>query len=204
MKTPAPWTLLFLFGGSVVLLGDQKALETQLAPLVRTEQQITAMVQQPDHQHLLPADAKFVAFSEVKQGSAGEPYLYRDVEGELINNQLHFHCKPDMFSRLTFNGAPMTAKGVVFSFSGIQWQAGVGWPTYSTRVPQSNVLARAPFPASIHHMLVVVCGGQFSDADLNLDAIVGSQSGDVFVGPNDELLEDNTGAFDFIVFGIAQ
>jgi hypothetical protein len=150
-----------------------------------------------------------------KMADAGHPgkpvqknqFQYKDAVGKMVNGQLRFTLNTNFWNRLVLNpGAPLSAKGLAFYFSSIQWSAGRHWPTYSSRCPRDDLLASDLFPSAKRHMIVVQFGGFYWDSCQNSETGVGTEITDVFVGVNDNMgmFDDNRGTFDMVVTGYSQ
>jgi hypothetical protein len=125
----------------------------------------------------------------------------RQSDGSII-----FHCSTKTWSRLRLpeNNEAIAAKRASYHFQNIQWRAGQGWPTYSTRCPRSDKVSNDVYPNSLHHMLIVQFGGDHWDECSNSNTGTGNEITEIFVGANDDLLGDNMGGFDLVITGYSK
>jgi len=132
-------------------------------------------------------------------------FPFEERKAKVENGIFKFACSSHTFYRLRMpDNAALSAKSVSYFFSNIQWTAGRGWPVYSNRCPRGDKLLQDPFPFFKHHSLLLIFGGlTWGECD-NSFIGQGNEITDVFVGPNDDQLGDNTGGFDLFISAFGQ
>jgi hypothetical protein len=120
----------------------------------------------------------------------------RQSDGSII-----FHCSTATWSRLRLpeTNEAIAASRVSYHFENIQWRAGDGWPTYSSRCPRNDKNSNDVYPNSPRHMLIVQFGGTYFDECANSNSGAGNEITEIFVGTNDDQLGDNKGGFDIVI-----
>ncbi len=133
-----------------------------------------------------------------------------DIEGEAVEipfdagaraaiSAIRWTCRTDRGNRLFYNGNPFRARCVSYSVSGISWQAGAGWPVYTSYCPQPNFSASMRFRDAKRHQVVPVFGGNYW-IGCSADASgCGNRTTDVWFWVNDDKYDDNTGTFNLTI-----
>jgi hypothetical protein len=81
----------------------------------------------------------------------------RHLEGERIILSVEKVCQVNQPCLLTWpSGEPIVGKYIAWSVSGIEWQAGLGWPLYRAYCPESDYDARMTFDAAKRFQIVPV------------------------------------------------
>jgi len=112
-------------------------------------------------------------------------------------------CVTNGPNRLGYNGAPFVARYLAWSASNISWQAGLGWPVFTTYCPVADYDYRFKFPDAFRFQIVPVFGDHYwLGCGPSLSA-TGNRATEVWVWVNDfpDLYGDNAGTFQFCVTG---
>lgn len=144
-------------------------------------------------------------------GNAAEPI--DGVEGEITFAEgarrrapsITWTCRADRGNLLHFDGRPFVARYLAWSISNISWQAGLGWPVFTTVCPASDYDYRFKFPDIPRFQIVPVFGGFSWKGCASSASATGNSSTPVEVWVNDfpDAYGDNAGTFDFTVTGWA-
>jgi hypothetical protein len=118
-------------------------------------------------------------------------------------SSIRWTCRTDTGNALRFGGQPFVARYLAYSFSNISWQAGIGWPVFTSRCPVSDYDYRFYFPDAFRFMIVPVFGGFYWRGCGSSASATGSQATQVVVRVNDfpNAYGDNAGTFDFTATG---
>jgi hypothetical protein len=131
----------------------------------------------------------------------------RDSDGKVMDNVIHWTVPTDNVYPLAGpDGKPFTVSRFTCSFDQIAWQAGQGWPVYTTRCPRNDFLPNGFFKDARAHQLVPwVKGVSYGIGCDNPAPYVFGASGPLYVGVNDGTSDygDNRGTFNFTVYNYA-
>jgi hypothetical protein len=112
-------------------------------------------------------------------------------------------CRTDTGNALHSGGVPFVARYLAWSVSNISWQAGIGWPVFTSVCPASDYDYRFKFPDIFRFQIVPVFGG-FNWKGCGQSASgTGNRATPVEVWVNDfpDAYGDNAGTFEFTVTG---
>ena len=135
-----------------------------------------------------------------------------DVEGKAADitfsaganrslSSISWTCVTNVGNRLFYNGSPFRARCLVYSVTGISWQAGGGWPVYTAYCPQGDYSASMRFRDAKRHQIVPVYGGVYWIGCYSNASGCGNQVTDVEFWVNDDKYDDNAGVFNVTVTG---
>src|SRR5262245_2430181 len=113
-------------------------------------------------------------------------------------------CRTNGGNRLNYPaGVPFKARYLAWSVSNISWQAGLGFPVFTSYCPVSDYDYRFNFPDAFRFQIVPVFGDHYwLGCGPSLSA-TGNRATEVWVWVNDfpDLYGDNAGTFQFCVTG---
>ena len=112
-------------------------------------------------------------------------------------------CATNRGNRLTYGGSPFRARYLAWSTSNISWQAGLGWPIFSTYCPAHDYDYRMRYRDAYRFQIVPEFADFYWLGCGPSAQAQGSQATDVWVWVNDfpNTYGDNAGTFDFMVTG---
>lgn len=123
------------------------------------------------------------------------------ASGLAMAQSLRWTLNPDKRTKLLINGVPLRCRVLNYSVVDISWQAGDGWPVYTTYCPRSDYHTSMYFPHAKVHQIVPEVGGFYWHGCYNPATVTGNQVTEVFFSVNDSNYDDNRGSFTVIVTG---
>jgi len=127
----------------------------------------------------------------------------KDASGKVFASGLQFTCDPRFINCLTVNGSPLKAKKFSYTVDPISWQAGDGWPVYTTYCPNPGYSTSMNYPAAKIHQIVPSIAGQNYFVGCSPSATCESNaSGQICFAVNDNNYGDNRGYFVVTIYGI--
>lgn len=171
---------------------------------------LTAGLKIPDAvERILTPDVIPVAIPDGQEIGKRFEGLTRDVEavsheindsvGNLITRTLRWNCDSNKRNRLLVNGAPFRVQELHYSVVDISWQAGDGWPVYTTYCPRGDYHTSMKFPHAKVHQIVPEFGGFYWHGCANPAWARGNTVTEVFFSVNDSAYDDNRGTFAVVV-----
>lgn len=134
-----------------------------------------------------------------------EPVAKKNARGEDFAVGLSFTCDPRNLNKFTVDGAPLNAKRFSYSVDTISWQAGDGWPVYSTYCPNPGYSTSMYYPAAkIHQIVPSIDGQNYFVGCLQSGICESAAAGQICFAVNDNNYPDNRGYFVVTVYGIEQ
>ena len=141
----------------------------------------------------------------------GDAKLIEGVEKDITFAQgarqsirsISWTCWTNRGNRLFHAGVPFVARYLAWSVSNISWQAGLGWPVFTSYCPVSDYDYRFKFPDALRFQIVPVFGGHYWIGCGPSASATGTGATEVWVWVNDfpDLYGDNAGTFEFLVTG---
>jgi hypothetical protein len=112
-------------------------------------------------------------------------------------------CVTNRGNRLFYAGVPFVARYLAWSAFNISWQAGLGWPVFTSYCPVSDYDYRFKFPNAFRFQIVPVFGNYYWTGCGPSASGTGTGATEVWVWVNDfpDLYGDNAGTFEFLVTG---
>lgn len=192
------WGLGVAFGGEA----DQKAAQV-LAKITLTPEMAKAsgFEATPGNPAIRPSAAGPL---EVKIRKV-EPKVieHKDADGGTFAVGLQFTCDPRFINHFTIGGQPLKAKQFSYSVGTISWQAGDGWPVYSTFCPNPGYSTSMYYPgAKIHQLVPSIEGQNYFVGCLQSGICASNGSGQICFAVNDDRYPDNRGYFVVNIYGI--
>lgn len=132
-----------------------------------------------------------------------EPVEKKDLTGKVFASGLQYTCDPRFLNRFTVGGQPLKARQFSYTVETISWQAGDGWPVYSTFCPNPGYHTSMYYPAAkIHQIVPSIDGQNYFVGCLQSGVCASSGSGQICFAVNDNQYPDNRGYFVVTIYGI--
>ena len=118
-------------------------------------------------------------------------------------SSISWTCSTNRGNRLFYAGVPFVARYLAWSVSNISWQAGLGWPVFTSYCPVSDYDYRFKFSGAFRFQIVPVFGGNYWIGCAPSASGTGTGATEVWVWVNDfpDLYGDNAGTFEFTATG---
>jgi hypothetical protein len=148
-------------------------------------------------------DLKSIAqsFEGLTAAVEGTPVEIRSFSGEVVAQSIQWTCYARNRTQLLYNGVPFRCQELHYSVINISWQAGNGWPVYTTYCPRSDYHTTMKFPNCKVHQIVPEFGGFHWSGCNNPASGRGNYVTEVFFSVNDSDYSDNMGMFTVVVTG---
>jgi len=127
-----------------------------------------------------------------------------DGRGRVFGHALSATVPANGVFPLSLDGQPFVVTRFSCSFDRIAWQAGNGWPVYSTRCPTHEYAPGMLFRDAFEHQIVPwLKGVGYGLGCDNRTVYDFGKPGQLHVGVNDDRYEDNQGTFDIMIYNFS-
>jgi hypothetical protein len=150
------------------------------------------------------APVAFITPKAAKEGKSLEPDVVElmDANEQRIAYALQWTCPTNVINLFTVGGAPFVVTRFTFSTSNVSWQAGNGWPVYTTYCPRGDYHTSMYYPhAKIHQIVPSIVGQNYFIGCLSSAICESPAPGQVAFAVNDGTPDygDNRGTFTIVI-----
>ncbi len=150
----------------------------------------------------IPLRAKLQADLQTKEVKP-KAVVKKDADGHAFGYGLQYTCDPRNLNCFVVDSIPLTAKQFSYTVDPISWQAGDGWPVYTTFCPNPGYDTSMYYPAAkIHQIVPSITGQNYFVGCLQSGVCASAAAGQICVAVNDNYYPDNRGYFVVTIYGI--